>query len=509
MFRGDALGRLATDSHVPFVREYCESVLRWTDGKSAITNSKFNQKNWSVYESTHEYDASTIEYVCGLYSLTREDFEDFRTFLRELKREDMLVHPVMEKIMAVDVGSCDPVRTGLYSDALGIPQDLSQTPERAWTLSMPSQTPAPSRVEQILRVGVGAPLSEEASKLLIPFILLFAFSFLPSWVVTIISYVYMAIVSTVIAAFESSNMLGIDLVEFAVRFGIHFFMAWFGYVFMCAYGPAGFIAALSLHASNNVFAVYGINFPVFTPALQWAGGHRLMASLAHVLVELGVAAPELLMLRSGFIPFSKTFGWRNATVFVVTGRYLSVPAAPEALNIIFECSRLVALEASRLAGLISFHPIALLLRRTLSALKGALASLSRTMLSWLPRRTFVRPRGRRSRKASSRVSRCSGRISIRLIRLSRVSSSQISARSPVSLSPSPVQLDSLPTPMVELRARSPPMARTSSSSRMRPQVLMLSPTPGTQEPLADSPSPIGLLSSPPFPCIASSPQASA
>jgi len=113
VIRGDALGRLACDSHVPLVKEFCERILVLTEGKKARRPEY--EHNKLTYEMKHEYDESTLEFVCNMYNIGRQDLEEAKEEIKSMQLDSMFKHWVFKRIFDIDVGSTETLRTEIRS----------------------------------------------------------------------------------------------------------------------------------------------------------------------------------------------------------------------------------------------------------------------------------------------------------------------------------------------------------------------------------------------------------
>ncbi len=112
MLRGNALGFYASTRHVPFAREYVDTILRLTSDTSPIFVS---QGEW-VFRAEAHHDPlpnddviqgipypSTWNMVYALYQLTPEDLKDFRTTLDSVKELPCTItHFVFDRLDQVD-----------------------------------------------------------------------------------------------------------------------------------------------------------------------------------------------------------------------------------------------------------------------------------------------------------------------------------------------------------------------------------------------------------------------
>lgn len=215
ILKGDAIGRLAVDGHVPILSDFCKRLLFLLEGKKAIKSSKKNFQNWTEYEASHDYDADTLKFTADLYGISVQDVDDLIKYVNKMTLDDDFEHWAFDKIFEKDIGNVKPVRT-LWTTGKTY---TTVSDAFAWTMPTPAEVPQEYLDWAMLfwQVCIMAPFWEEI------------FKGLPvvtgsSWAV-----IYQLWAVCVIALWESHTFTGVFWPDFITRYLMHGFftyLAW-------------------------------------------------------------------------------------------------------------------------------------------------------------------------------------------------------------------------------------------------------------------------------------------
>ncbi len=228
VLRGDALGRLACDSHVPVVSELCARYVELTRGKKAITNSKSNFQNWTEYEEQHKYDDETLQFVCKVYDIGMQDLLEVIEIVKNIKFEDDLDHWVFRRFFEVDVGFVAPVRNLVSEPPI---LQMKNVEGLASVFDFNTFMQYWPTISSFLYVLIIAPTSEEALKTLYP------------------NVVWNFFMALVISTIESNTIHGFDLVDLCCRLFFHFTMA--------KISAQSLVFGIFIHFLHNLSSLFG------------------------------------------------------------------------------------------------------------------------------------------------------------------------------------------------------------------------------------------------------------
>ncbi len=104
LLRGMMIGMLPTASFVPIVGTVVDTVLNQIGQEGPI---RFDDKyrEWRVCPKYHTFDDAAIDQACMIYGITRSDIADLEQYISSSTIPDLLDHPVLDRIIAVDVGT--------------------------------------------------------------------------------------------------------------------------------------------------------------------------------------------------------------------------------------------------------------------------------------------------------------------------------------------------------------------------------------------------------------------
>ncbi len=269
VMKGDALGRLACDYHVPILREFAEKVVELCgDVKAKKSHDRDAKYKELEVESKHEYDSSTLLFVCSIYKITLGDIKDVQNYISTLTLEDEFNHWVLDRIFNVDVDSAASLRPELYTAQ---DHDIIPTLKSSATLSgyadyhnllLPWMW--------FLYVSILAPLTEEGLKVACGYLYL-------GWFATLS-----------ISLIESNTTWGFFIPDLLARFLSHFIFQ--------QVSQRNLIFGFLFHSVHNICAIWG--FPVF----PWL----------HFSTTLKTASSTFLKLQT----YAKMVGWYIKSVII-------------------------------------------------------------------------------------------------------------------------------------------------------------------------------------------------
>lgn len=276
VLRGDAIGRLATDGHVPIVREFSERMLEFTSGKRVISQSQYNNREWIEHETTHEYDENTLMYVAHLYGCTLDDVHDCIQYVRTFDLEGDFDHWLLQRMFEQDVGTPDPIehRHGMVYGDISPPQP----PATMAVALTPEQT---NWLYWFFIIAICAPIVEEITKTFL--VLVLGYTFLSSALLIFIPVLCIALL-------ESKTPFGFFIPDTIARFVGHFLLS----LISARYLPLGIL----VHAIHNASCFYGGFGPLFFVTVT--SSIKMACNLAYAIIfiekkaDLRFAFPEVI-----------------------------------------------------------------------------------------------------------------------------------------------------------------------------------------------------------------------
>jgi len=304
VMRGDAIGRLKTDNHVPLIREFALRMLVLLgDGKSIEKYHKSNRE-YNEIEKIHNYDEETLDFVCDTYDISRQELQEAIEYISELKLDSDLDHPVIRKIFLVDVPSVEPTREGLVTDdaTYQLTSDVF-----SMNLAVPTNDSQPRDFSRMI-TGV---IAEEIVKSAVYFVL-------PDFGVF-----WALLVSVIYSIFESHTPWGVFLPDLMVRVVFHLGMTVLGrHTYFCG--------GIIIHVAHNFLS--SKYFVAHNPLLWFTTMWKMIffyVQFARIIVEGVLGLPQYLRPRHRRVFRVVKFG------SVICPRWLAIRMLPQSYHTIW------------------------------------------------------------------------------------------------------------------------------------------------------------------------------
>lgn len=207
VLKGDCIGRLTCDAHVPIVREACLRLLSLLSDKKAIHTAQ-SRRIHTICEKQHMWDEETLVFMASAYDCSTEDILDCIEEVSNMELNHEYRHPLFRKMFLADTTTSDGSRQGLVASAGHAVFDRSNV------TALLASTTRPNTLWASIGQSLWAAATEEGLKWAIAVV---AFLLCP----TAIAIPIALIAPAIMALIESNTIYGIHVVDFFSRFAAH------------------------------------------------------------------------------------------------------------------------------------------------------------------------------------------------------------------------------------------------------------------------------------------------
>lgn len=207
VLKGDCIGRLTCDAHVPIVREACLRLLFLLSDKKAIHTAQ-SRRIHTICERQHMWDEETLVFMASAYDCSTEDILNCIEEVSNMELNHEYRHPLFKKMFLADTTTSDGSRQGLVASAGHAVFDRSNV------TALLASTSRPTTLWASIGQSLWAAATEEGLKWAIAVV---ALLLCPTAIAIPIALVAPAIM----ALLESNTIYGIHVIDFISRFVAH------------------------------------------------------------------------------------------------------------------------------------------------------------------------------------------------------------------------------------------------------------------------------------------------